>query len=111
MNVTSTQEGNITIAHLEGHIDSSVAGEFEASMNSFLDQGVLNLVLTFTALDYISSAGLRVLLMTAKRLKALNGKFVLCEIKPNIKEVLEVSGFASVLTIKATLGDAVLAAS
>ena len=111
MDITSMQEGDVTIVNLIGRIDSSVAGQFESSVMGFLDQGVNRMVLTFTALDYISSAGLRVLLMAAKRLKTSQGTFILCELKDSIQEVLDVSGFAAVLTIEKTLGEAMKKAS
>ena len=48
-------------------------------------------------LDYISSAGLRVVLIAAKRLKSVGGALVLCTLNPSVREVFEISGFASIL--------------
>ena len=57
-------------------------------------------------LDYISSTGLRVLLVAAKRLKAVEGKIVLSSLKPHILEVFEIAGFKSIFPIYATADQA-----
>lgn len=56
-------------------------------------------VIDFAALDYISSAGLRVVLMTAKRAKQGKGTLVLCGLQPHVKEVFEISGFLKILEV------------
>ena len=62
-----------------------------------------NLILDFSALDFISSAGLRVLLMAAKRIGKDNGCFLLCEVSQPVREVLEISGFLGMIEVVGSL--------
>jgi anti-anti-sigma factor len=77
-------------------IDSTNAKSFEEQANALLDAGPKKVVVDFSELDYISSAGLRVVLTTAKRAKAAGGGLTLCGVHDNVKEVVEVSGFGSI---------------
>ena len=64
------------------------------------------LVLDFAALDYISSAGLRLVLVLAKRLKQERGRLVLCAMQPHVHEVFDISGFLAILDVQATRQEA-----
>jgi stage II sporulation protein AA (anti-sigma F factor antagonist) len=83
----------------EGRLDSSNVGAAETDVFGYLDGGYSRVVFDCARLDYISSAGLRLVLVTAKRLKQAGGKLALCGMKPHIREVFDISGFASILTI------------
>ena len=67
---------------------------------------VRQLVLDFAALDYISSAGLRLVLVLAKRLKQERGRLVLCAMQPHVHEVFDISGFLAILDVQATRQEA-----
>lgn len=99
MIIEKETQGTMTIIRLKERIDSSVAKEFEEKMMGVAEEQPKGMLVDFSGLDYISSAGLRVLLMTAKKMKSLNGKLALCSMKPNIYEVFEVSGFATMLSV------------
>jgi len=103
MDVTKTQQDGITILALKGRLDSNTSDEFEKELFGMVQQGETRFILDFKELDYISSAGLRVLLKTAKELKRANGRFSLCSIKDYIREIFEMSGFVSFLPIHATV--------
>ena len=90
---------NITVLSPEGRLDSNNAESFEQLVIGKIDGGEIHLVIDFSGLDYISSAGLRVLLMAAKRIKANAGAMALCGLKAHIHEVFEISGFLPILTI------------
>ncbi|CAA7612696.1 STAS domain-containing protein [Magnetospirillum sp. UT-4] len=79
-------------------VDSATAKAFEARVLQVVNSGVARIVLDFAEMDYISSAGLRVVLVGAKMTRAPR-KFVLCGMKPHIREVFDVSGFAKILAI------------
>jgi stage II sporulation protein AA (anti-sigma F factor antagonist) len=98
--MTSVYESldNILIVSLEGKLQSSNAAEVEAEILKRLGQHNL-LLLDLGLLDYISSAGLRVVLVAAKRLKQSAGKMVLCGIRPSIREVFDISGFLTILDV------------
>jgi anti-anti-sigma factor len=78
---------------------------------SKIDSGANRLVLDFSGLDYISSAGLRVLLMAAKRVQAEKGAMALFGMKEHVKDVFEISGFLPVLTVVDSAEAAIEAAS
>ena len=64
------------------------------------------LVLDFAALDYISSAGLRLVLVLAKRLKQAGGKLVIYGMQPHVREVFDISGFLAILNVTGTRAEA-----
>ena len=99
MTINKTLDGtNLTLA-LEGRLDTMTAPELETELNRSLD-GVKSLVLNFSKLDYISSAGLRVLLSAHKAMSAKDGMKV-TNVNEIVREVFEVTGFADILTIEA----------
>ena len=98
LNIKKTMGGGTTTFFLEGRLDTVTAPEFEKEVKASFDEAE-SLVLDFEKLDYISSAGLRVLLSVHK---ALNGKGGLKLINVNeiVGEVFDVTGFADILTIE-----------
>lgn len=100
MDYQQEEKNGYKILKCQGRLDSSSAPTFESDLAGFIESGHDQLILDFTNLDYIASAGLRVVLATAKRLKAKEtGKFGLCGLNENVTEVFEVSGFTSILKI------------
>ena len=98
MTINKTAEaGKLTLA-LEGRLDTGTAPQLEAELKSSLD-GVTTLVLDFTGLEYISSAGLRVLL-GAQKVMAKQGGMVIRNVNEVISEVFEVTGFVDILNIE-----------
>ncbi len=91
-----------------GRLDSNNSAAFEKEILTALDAGDHHILLDFADLAYISSAGLRVVLLTAKKTKASSGKLVLCNLNDSINEVFLVSGFNAILDIQANK-DAALA--
>ena len=99
MNILEETRNDALILVPEGRLDSNTSKEFEQQLMGKIDAGNLRIVLDFSRLDYISSAGLRVLMMVAKRLKNEGGGFALCHLKSAIRVVFEVSGFLPILTV------------
>ncbi len=93
------QDGVLT-ALVEGRIDGSNVMQFEESVKSAVAEGDRAVVLDMEKLTYISSAGLRAILMTAKLLQNRNAKFMLCSLPRAIREVFEVSGFDKIINIQ-----------
>ena len=81
--------------------------DFEQKLFEVIEDGERSVIVDFEELDYISSAGLRVLLKAAKELKRSQGKIVLCSMKDYIKEVFEIAGFVALFPIVSSVGDAV----
>ena len=93
----SREENRLTIA-LKGRLDTTSSPELEKCLNENIS-GVNELVMDFEKLDYISSAGLRVLL-SAQKIMNRQGSMKLCHVSESIMEILEVTGFADILTIE-----------
>jgi anti-anti-sigma factor len=86
-----------------GRVDSRSAGSFESELLGRIEGGEKRVIVDFSDTDYISSAGLRVLLMAAKRLKGDDASFRLCSLKSQIQTVFKASGFDRILSIHADL--------
>jgi anti-anti-sigma factor len=86
----------------KGRIDSATGPAFEKDVLQQIEEGRRRLLLDFAELIYISSAGLRIVLLAAKRMKTAGGKLALCSLNPQIAEVFEISGFSRILDIHQT---------
>ena len=98
MTITKKQNGNALEIALEGRLDTMTAPELEAELKGSLDAAE-NLTLDFSKLDYISSAGLRVLLSAHKAMSGKGGMKVK-NVNEVVREVFDVTGFADILTIE-----------
>ncbi|NLI83247.1 MAG: STAS domain-containing protein [Deltaproteobacteria bacterium] len=109
MEVTETRLEGILVLGVKGRLDSTNSEDFERMLLGSVRQGENRLVLDFGELDYISSAGLRVLLKAVKELKVSDGHLALCSVRDYIKEIFEMSGFVSFLPIHSTVEDSLRA--
>ena len=98
MNINKTINERELIIALEGRLDTATAPELEAKLNQSLN-GIEKLVFDFAALDYLSSAGLRVLLSAQKTMNK-QGKMIVRNVNETISEIFEVTGFSNILTIE-----------
>ena len=98
MNINIEKENGKVLMKIEGRLDTTTAPELEKAIN---DEGneLKNLVLDFDAVDYISSAGLRVLLSPQKKMNA-QGYMELRNVSEAVMDVFEMTGFADILVIK-----------
>ncbi|MDP2644370.1 MAG: STAS domain-containing protein [Desulfobacterales bacterium] len=107
MEIVEKKLNDIHILRIQGRLDSRTAPELEKRVEDSMGNGTLQLILDFQELEYLSSAGLRIILKTAKDLKRANGKLILCAVEDYIKEVFEISGFDTFLIIVADVDQAV----
>ena len=98
MNINVKKDGSALQISLEGRLDTTSAPQLEETLKDALN-GVENLVLDFSALEYISSAGLRVLLSTQKVMNK-QGKMVIRKANDIVKEVFDMTGFSDILTLE-----------
>jgi stage II sporulation protein AA (anti-sigma F factor antagonist) len=96
MEIGIRKEAGATVATMTGRLDAVTAPEYESKINSVIEGGETLLVIDFEGLDYISSAGLRGLLVTAKLLKAKQGQVRFANVRGAVKEVFDISGFGSI---------------
>lgn len=101
MDIVQDRDGEVVIVKLKGRLDSSAAAGAEAGFAAVLAGEPPHLAVDFTELDYISSAGLRVLLILAKRVQQMQGKIALFGLRDNVREVFSVSGFDRIFAIAA----------
>lgn len=98
LNITKNEENTTLTLSLEGRLDTVTAPQLEEEIATSVE-GVTLLVLDFEKLEYISSAGLRVLLSAQKKMKN-QGEMKVVRVNETINEVFEMTGFADILTIE-----------
>ena len=107
MEVKIYEKDGVSIVDLTGNLDTSTSPDAESKINALLDTGVSKLVINLEQTAYMSSSGLRVFLGAAKRMMASGGKVALCNPNALVSEILQHSGFDSIITIKPSLEEAV----
>ncbi|BBL69612.1 STAS domain-containing protein [Methylogaea oryzae] len=103
LNTSTHKQGDILVVTLDGRIDASSAKPLEEQFLQWIDGGEHRLVIDFSGVNYISSAGLRVFLLVAKRIGAAEGSVKLCALNPTLREVFDISGFSRLFDIAATV--------
>ena len=98
LNISKVTEGKKLTIALTGRLDTTTAPELESELKDSLN-GVEDLVMDLKALEYISSAGLRVMLM-AQKIMTKQGSMVVTNVSEEVKEIFEVTGFSDILTIE-----------
>ena len=106
VNVTTERIDDVMSADVEGRIDGSNVVQFEEAVRTAIEDSDRAVIMNFEKLVYISSAGLRAILLTAKSLQNRDAKLLLCSLSDRIREVFEISGFDKILPIHATKADA-----
>jgi anti-anti-sigma factor len=84
---------------LSGHLDTTTCNDLERSLLAMFEKSAIHISIDFSTLDYISSAGLRVFLIVAKRAKQSGGTLTLCGMQPGIKNVFAISGLLKILDV------------
>ena len=99
MKIVSDKKDSALSIRLEGRLDTTTAPELDKFISENID-GVTQLVFDLAALDYISSAGLRTLLSTQKKMNAVRGSMIVRNPNEIVSEVFDVTGFVDILTIE-----------
>ncbi|MDI3305867.1 MAG: STAS domain-containing protein [Acetobacteraceae bacterium] len=103
----STQTGGVVVTHrLAGRIDTSTSPAVEAEIKAKLAAGSTRILLDMREVTYVSSAGLRVVLLVAKQAKAAGGNLALFGLQPSVREVFDISGFGKIIPIAASEAEA-----
>lgn len=101
MEIVVRKNGDVTIFALNGSLDSDTSPSLEDRIFEAIQGGAHKLIVDFKDLNYISSAGLRVLNKTTKKLKQLEGRLIVCSLRDYILEVFQIAGFDYFITIVA----------
>ena len=106
MEISDRIAEEVTIVQIEGNLDTNTAPEAQAHFDSLADGGNVRIVVDFGPMNYISSAGLRVLLATAKKLKGMGGQLRMFGLNDTVQEVFEISGFSTIFSVFGTEAEA-----
>lgn len=98
MKITTSQNGTALTVALEGRLDTTTSPELEAKLSESLS-GITDLTIDLGSLEYISSAGLRVLLATHKKMMA-KGKMTVVNVNDTVSEIFSITGFSGILNIE-----------
>jgi anti-anti-sigma factor len=99
MKIQTRDENDVKIVLFAGELDTNTSPDAEAHLNELRSSGSHKILLNFEKLDFISSAGLRVLLATAQELKIAGGGLRVCSLNQDVKEVFDISGFSTLLMV------------
>ncbi|MCA1809067.1 MAG: STAS domain-containing protein [Kiritimatiellia bacterium] len=107
MQISETDRDHVKVVSLSGRLDSLSSPDAEKRLLNLVEAGARKMVLDCQGLEYISSAGLRVLLTLAKHLGAVQGNLLLAAPADQVREVLDIAGFADILPVCASVDEAV----
>lgn len=99
MDFQARKEGDVTVITLTGRLDAVTTSAYEGKVLALIKDGQVALVLDLDGLTYISSAGLRGLLVTAKQLKPVQGSLCFANVSGAVREVFDISGFNSIFAM------------
>ena len=106
MDIQTERTDGTLVAKAEGRIDGVNARDFEEALKAAISGDEKAVVMDLEGLSYISSAGLRVILLIAKTLRKREADFMLCSLSDPIREVFEISGFDKIIPVHASRADA-----
>lgn len=107
MDVTATKRGEILVFSVSGRVDANTSDALHESVLKAIDDGERSIVLDLNGVNYVSSAGLRVFLLTAKRLAALGGALVFSSLTKDVRKLFGIMGLTLRVDIFPTLEEAV----
>jgi anti-anti-sigma factor len=108
MELTIEERDRVAIVHAAGDVGAAGSGELQAALDGLIDRGRQRVVLDLAGVRYVSSAGLRVFLIVAKRL-AGEGAFALSRATEPVRQVLDMTGFSNLIKVEGDLEAAVAA--
>ena len=109
MEIIEEMQNDINIYRLIGRLDSNTSQGFEQKLFQAISEGAKNMVVDFKDIDYISSAGLRVVLKAFKALQREDGRVILCSMQEYVREIFKMIGIDSFVPILDTMDDALKA--
>ena len=99
MDINNKDAGDVKVVGLDGNLDTNTSPAAQTHLDELINNGGSKVLIDLEKLNYISSAGLRVMLATAKKLRAAGGDLRLCSLNQNVQDVFEISGFSSILSV------------
>jgi len=109
MELTEEVHGRVVVVTARGRLDGSTSEAFGARLVKLASTSEPRLIVDFAGIDFVSSAGLRVVFSVLKRVKAANGRLAFCAVQPPVREVLDITGFTGMLDLHAERAQAMAA--
>lgn len=106
MEIKEILHDGVVILMINGRLDTTNYHVLEERIVKLVDNNQHKILIDCSELSYISSSGLRIMLMGLKKINTVKGKFALCSLQDNIREIFEISGFTSIFTIFVTQEEA-----
>ena len=106
MQISVKTTNEVKVLAFEGRLDTQTSPDAQQQLTRLIEEGETKILVNLEKLDYISSAGLRVLLVVAKKLKANAGELRICSLNAVVKEVFDISGFDMILPVSASEAEA-----
>jgi len=106
MNIGQSKENNALVLTPEGKLDSYSANSFETSVCKSIDNGENSIIMDFSKVYYMSSAGLRTLLIIANRMKDANGTISIFNVSGKVSKVISISGFDKIINVFSSKSEA-----
>ena len=106
MELAVREAGEVRVVDISGSLDTNTSPEALSELNALVESGASKLLVNFEHVDYVSSAGLRVMLVMAKALTAVNGELRISNLNSEVQEVFDISGFSTILSVFETEEDA-----
>lgn len=97
MEVKVEEKNEVVVVRPQGRLDAASAPQLEQQLQSIIEQGHFKIVLNLANVEYLSSAGMRLMLSVSKKLKNLEGKIVVCSLSDEVMDVIKMAGFHQVL--------------
>ena len=96
------EKGDVIVVRVLGRLDAASSPQLEKKINSIIESGHFKLIMNLAGVDYLSSAGMRLMLSISKKLKNLEGKVVACSLSEDVMDVIKMAGFHQVLELYST---------
>lgn len=99
MDITTRIRDGVNVVYLSGSLDTNTSSQAETRIKKLIDWGSMKILIDLSGIDYISSAGLRILLVVSKKLNKIGGKLRLCSLNETVQEVFDISGFTMIFDL------------
>jgi anti-sigma B factor antagonist len=109
MELKEESRAGVTVVRARGRLDAASSGMFADRLGRLAGGAQPRLVVDFAEVDFVSSAGLRAVLTLVKKVKAANGVFALCAVQGPVREVLDITGFTTMIDVHPELASALAA--
>jgi anti-anti-sigma factor len=109
MEIHDERIGDTCVVTVKGRLDSGASAAFADRVGALITNGNRNLLIDFAGVDFVTSAGLRAVLILVKKVKAAGGSFALCGVRDSVREVLDITGFTGMFSIHPARDEAIAA--